>query len=113
MATITSSALAASPSLTNTAATTYLSGLLNRSLRIHINDGRMFVGNLKCTDRERNVVLATTYEYRRPSPQAVEQAMVEAARAGSSGGGVKVDMVRRFVGLVVVPGAYITKIETD
>jgi hypothetical protein len=28
-------------------------------------------------------------------------------------GNVKVDMVKRFVGLVVVPGRYITKIEVE
>lgn len=35
------------------------------------------------------------------------------AGGGSTTGSVKVDMIRRFVGLVVVPGRYITKIEVE
>ncbi|GAM88446.1 hypothetical protein ANO11243_064790 [Dothideomycetidae sp. 11243] len=85
----------------NTTATHFLTSLLNKSLRIHLVDGRMFIGQLKCTDRERNVVLATTYEYRRPTARALERA---AAAAQSGQGTVKLDMERRFVGLVVVPG---------
>ncbi|PSK34189.1 hypothetical protein B9Z65_8515 [Elsinoe australis] len=99
--------------MSNAHATTYLSSLLNKSLRIHVTDGRMFVGQMKCTDQERNIILACTHEYRRPSERAIEQAAAEAAQQPPTDGKVRLDMVKRFVGLVVVPGQYITKIELD
>ncbi|PNS14266.1 hypothetical protein CAC42_6779 [Sphaceloma murrayae] len=103
-------ASSASPApLTNAQATTYLTSLLNKPLRLHVTDGRMFVGQMKCTDRERNVILACTHEYRRPSQRSIEQA----ASAPSTDGKVRLNMIKRFVGLVVVPGEYITKIELD
>lgn len=74
----------------------YLTQLLNRTLHVHTADGRMFVGQLKCTDNERNLILAMTHECRQPSAQR------------ASG-----DMKKRFVGLVVVPGQHITKIELE
>ena len=69
----------------------------------------MFVGQLKCTDRDRNIILALTHEYRQPSQKAVERAAKESEGTGK----VKVDMQKRFVGLIVVPGQYIEKIEVD
>jgi N-alpha-acetyltransferase 38, NatC auxiliary subunit len=65
--------------------------------------------------QDRNLILANTYEYRFPSPAAPEdvsaQPLPPAAAAEGDGGVVKVDMTSRFIGLVVVPGQYITKIE--
>lgn len=90
----------------------YLTSLLNRTLHIHISDGRMFVGQLKCTDNERNIILAMTHEYRQPSQADIEMAAEQHERAGSTGN-VKVDMKKRFVGLIVIPGQYITKIELE
>ena len=34
----------------NTKATEYLEHLLNKKLRVHTNDKRMFIGDFKCTD---------------------------------------------------------------
>ena len=34
----------------NTKATEYLELLLNKKLRVHTNDRRMFIGDFKCTD---------------------------------------------------------------
>ena len=93
-------------------ASAYLSTLLNRNLHIHTTDGRMFVGDLKCTDPERNIILSMTHEYRQPSQADVRLAAERHQRAGLEGN-VKVDMKKRFVGLVVVPGKYITKIEVE
>lgn len=53
-----------------------------------------------------------THEYRHPSKAAVELAARAHQEAGKEGN-VKVDMLKRFVGLVVVPGAYVTKIEVE
>lgn len=72
----------------------------------------MFVGTLKCTDRERNLILAVTHEYREPSEQDRLLAAQRQEYLGLSGP-VKVDMKKRFVGLIVVPGQYITKIEIE
>lgn len=109
----------------------FLNSLLNKTLRIYITDRRIFVGQLKCTDKacssisllllppseqksnhhqDRNIILSLTHEYRHPSTSAVETA---ANNSGSTTGNVKVDMLKRFVGLVVVPGEYITKIEVE
>ncbi|KAF2172060.1 hypothetical protein M409DRAFT_17302 [Zasmidium cellare ATCC 36951] len=90
----------------------YLTNLLNRTLHVHISDGRMFVGQMKCTDNERNIILAMTHEYRQPTESDVEAATARHEKEGQTGN-VKVDMKKRFVGLVVVPGQYITKIELE
>ncbi|KAI9807864.1 MAG: hypothetical protein M1825_005170 [Sarcosagium campestre] len=113
-----------------------LVSLLNRKLRVTTTDTRVFVGQLKCTDRDRNVILALTHEYRVPPPPSLSSlppaslksaAVVEGEfdrGEGSEAGGVTaeiagrgetvwVDMTSRFLGLVVVPGRYITKIEVE
>lgn len=90
----------------------YLVSFLNKTLHIHITDGRMFVGQMKCTDNERNIILAMTQEYRQPSPSDIKLAAERHERAGKTGN-VKVDMKKRFVGLVVIPGQYITKMEVE
>lgn len=93
-------------------ASSYLSTFLNRTLHLHTTDGRMFAGQMKCTDPERNIILSMTHEYRQPSAADIKLAAERHEKAGKSGN-VKVDMKKRFVGLVVVPGKYITKIEVE
>ena len=90
----------------------WLNSLLNRTLHVHISDGRMFAGQMKCTDNECNIILSGTQEYRSPSPADIELAATKHASSGLPGN-FKVDMKKRFVGLVVVPGEYITKIELE
>ena len=90
----------------------YLGNLINRTLHVHTADGRMFVGLMKCTDNERNIILAMTHEYREPSQKDAERAMRRHEKAGGRGN-FSVDMKKRFVGLVVVPGRCITKIELE
>jgi small nuclear ribonucleoprotein (snRNP)-like protein len=86
----------------------YLAGFLNENLRIMTTDGRMFRGAFKCTDPDQNVVLAQTYEYRQPSAQQRAEA------AGKTAGGtVTLDMTSRYLGLVVVPGQHIVKMEVE
>ncbi|KAI9797694.1 MAG: hypothetical protein M1833_005355 [Piccolia ochrophora] len=92
----------------------FLRSLLNRTLHVTTTDDRLFVGQLKCTDRDRNVILALTHEYRQPSATAIrEAAALAAARGEPAQGNVKVDMTKRFLGLVVVPGEHITKVEVE
>lgn len=94
------------------AAEAYLAEYLNRTLHIHITDGRMFVGQMKCTDNERNIILAMSHEYRQPSQSDVRLAAARHQQEGKAGN-VKVDMKKRFVGLIVVPGQYITRMEVE
>lgn len=110
----------------NGAAVKYLESLLNRTLRAHTSDGRMFLGEFKCTDnvltdssrvrgyhiddfQESNIILAKTYEYRMPTAKAKEAIESEQANQGVH----KADMTSRFLGLVVVPGQHITKLEVE
>jgi hypothetical protein len=59
-----------------------------------------------------NIILSLTHEYRQPSPSAISDAAYTHELSGSTEN-LKVDMVKRFVGLVVVPGKHIRKIEVE
>ncbi|KAK3902113.1 hypothetical protein C8A05DRAFT_15790 [Staphylotrichum tortipilum] len=108
----------------------YLRSLLNKNLRVTTTDNRMFWGSFKCTDSESNMILQHTYEYRHPTPQQISDAAAEAkaevsaallatgggdgkAAKGKAKGKVKLDMTARYLGLVVVPGKYIVRIEAE
>ncbi|KAI9712136.1 MAG: hypothetical protein M1812_006974 [Candelaria pacifica] len=95
--------------MNNSAAVSYLESLIGKQLRITTTDTRMFVGTMKCTDHERNIILALTHEYRHPPAASV----AAVATTSSSMGNIKLDMTSRFLGLVVVPGQYITRIEVE
>jgi len=90
----------------------YLTTFLNRTLHLHTTDGRMFAGQMKCTDPQRNIILSMTHEYRQPSTADIQLAAARHERAGKSGN-VKVDLKKRFVGLVVVPGRFVERIEVE
>lgn len=62
------------------------------------------------TLQESNIILAKTYEYRMPTQKAKREA-VENAEAGRRIG--RADMTSRFVGLIVVPGKHIVKLEVE
>jgi len=100
------------PSTAYSEAEAYLSTFLNQTLHLHISDGRIFVGQMKCTDNERNIILACTQEYRQPSETDAKRALTERG-ASDNGTKVNLEMRKRFVGLVVVPGQYIEKIEVE
>ena len=93
-------------------ATEYLSSFLNKTLHLHTSDGRIFVGQMKCTDTERNIILAMTHEYRQPTEGDLKRAF-ERYGSDSTAAKVNLSMKKRFVGLVVVPGKYIEKIEAE
>lgn len=118
----------------------FLKSLLNKNLRITTSDTRMFLGQFKCTDsvrlpfppslppyllplifptpnptlfnsnnlpnQDRNIILSHTFEYRLPSlpPPSALQTGKEP---------VTLDMTSRYLGLVVVPGEYVTRIEVE
>lgn len=89
----------------------YLQSLLGKTLRVRINDQRLFVGQFKCTDNECNIILANSHEYREPTLAAIRRAAAKAEANGDSK--VRADMTSRFVGLIVVPGRLITKLELE
>ena len=68
--------------------------LLNRRLRVFLTDGRILLGNLRCIDRQGNLLLANTMEVRRREQAAQAQAQLGVTNAGWE---------ERQVGLVVVP----------
>ena len=60
------------------------------------------------------MVLANTHEYRQPSERTVKAAAAAAvAAANASKDSVELDMISRFLGLVVLPGHHIVKIEVE
>ncbi|KAJ9660781.1 hypothetical protein H2198_002320 [Neophaeococcomyces mojaviensis] len=91
-------------------AISFLESLLGKTLHITILDGRLFTGIFKCTDNESNVILANSFEYRMPSKAAEEKAKQEAKVTGRP---ARADMTSRFVGLIVVPGKQIVKMELE
>ncbi|KAI6088127.1 Sm-like ribonucleoprotein [Hypoxylon rubiginosum] len=92
----------------------FLKSLLNRNLRVYTTDGRLFVGNFKCTDTHSNIVLSLTYEYRQPSQQKLAEAAAAASTSAEPGKStVTADMPSRYLGLVVIPGHHIVKMEVE
>ena len=63
--------------------------------------------------KECNIILAQTYEYRLPSSTAIKEAAVNAEQSPSSPDTVKADMTSRYLGLIVVPGQHVTRIEVE
>ncbi|KAF2646842.1 hypothetical protein P280DRAFT_464998 [Massarina eburnea CBS 473.64] len=94
--------------MANDQATFYLTQFIGKALRIHTSDGRVFGGQLKCTDKDRNIILALTYEYRAPSAEAIKKAI-----QASGNSKAHVDWNSRYVGLVVIPGEHVKKIEYE
>ncbi|CAI4218587.1 unnamed protein product [Parascedosporium putredinis] len=90
----------------------YLSSLINKYLRVTSTDGRIFWGQFRCIDPDRNIILSQTFEYRQPSVQKRIDA-VDAQTSGEASGKVKLPMTSRFMGLVVVPGRHIAKVELE
>ncbi|KAI0536760.1 LSM domain-containing protein [Xylaria digitata] len=96
---------------TKAEAEAYLKSLINKTLRVHATDGRMFIGTFKCTDTDRNIVLSLTYEYRQPSQQKLAEAVAAAMSDNSQN--IKADMASRYLGLIVIPGEHIVRIEVE
>jgi len=86
----------------------FLEQYLGKVLRIHTNDKRIFVGEMKCTDGPCNIVLGLTHEYRPPAESVVQAAIEETGTPQ-----LQMPFQSRFVGLVVVPGSCIVKIEQE
>lgn len=64
--------------------------------------------------QERNIILANSFEYRFPTPSAIEAAAKQnESKPESQSATVKVNMTSRLIGLIVIPGKHITKIELE
>ena len=59
-------------------------------------------------DKDRNIILALTYEYRAPTAEVIRQTVEVTGNPSAP-----VSWNSRYVGLVVVPGAHIKKIEFE
>lgn len=59
--------------------------------------------------QDRNIILSQTFEYRQPSAKK----RLEAAQNAGDAEKVTLQMSSRFLGLVVVPGMHIAKIELE
>ncbi|OAL04440.1 hypothetical protein IQ06DRAFT_290547 [Phaeosphaeriaceae sp. SRC1lsM3a] len=94
--------------MNNDEATFWLSQFIGKNLRIHASDGRVFGGQMKCTDKDRNIILALAHEYRAPSAEVIRKAIEDSGNPSAS-----VPWNSRYVGLIVVPGQHITKIEFE
>ncbi|MCJ1402173.1 hypothetical protein MMC11_005392 [Xylographa trunciseda] len=110
-------------------AKSYLRSLLNRVLHIYTTDNRMFVGEFKCTDnipleQDRNIILSSAHEYRIPPPPSAITGSSSSLTStnhpsangpsGDAGKTVILDLSPpRYIGLIVVPGPHITKIEVE
>ena len=70
------------------------------------------IGSSAECNQERNIILGQAFEYREPSATAVKAAADASAVEGSTGK-MKLDMTSRFLGLIVVPGQHITRIELE
>ncbi|RPA87198.1 hypothetical protein BJ508DRAFT_410738 [Ascobolus immersus RN42] len=51
----------------------FLTSLLLKTIRVHTKDGRVFVGTFKCTDRDLNIILSETSEFRPPPVSAISE----------------------------------------
>lgn len=58
--------------------------------------------------QDRNIILSLAYEYRAPSTEAIRKAVEESGNPSAN-----VTWNSRYVGLVVVPGQHVTKIEFE
>jgi hypothetical protein len=124
----------------------FLQSLLGKRLRVHATDGRIFVGQMKCTDpvgcppptyisldpskgtrhgsfpisleahkkgtrpQECNIILSSTVEFRPPTTPSLPP---PAANPRHDPTDSFPGLVSRGVGLIVVPGRHVTKIEVE
>jgi len=92
----------------NQQATAYLSSLISKTLRVTTTDTRMFLGQFKCTDSDRNIILSHTFEYRLPPPPTPSS-----TTSNPETKTITQDLSSRYLGLVVIPGEFIQKIEVE
>ena len=80
---------------------------LNKNMKIKMTDGRMLVGVFVCTDKDKNVILGSCQEYVNVPDDHVEENKISTETADSNGS------EPRLLGLAMIPGRHIVKIEVD
>lgn len=73
-----------------------------RDPRYHRNSGRTDIV------QDRNIILALAHEYRAPSAEAIRKAVEDSGNPS-----ISVQWNSRYVGLIVIPGQHIKKIEFE
>ncbi|KAG9415414.1 N-alpha-acetyltransferase 38, NatC auxiliary subunit [Aphanomyces cochlioides] len=66
-------------------------GLLDEQLRVEITDGRILVGHFHCLDRDQNLILTDTAEFRCPQDSTFAPSV-------------------RSLGMILIPGRHVRKI---
>lgn len=117
-------------------ASDWLSQFVGKTLRVHAEDGRVFGGQLKCTDKvsggwsfmfnvstsslamsliidvdilqDRNIILSLAHEWRAPPAETIRKAVEDSGNLSHT-----VNWNSRYVGLIVIPGQHIVKIEFE
>ena len=78
-------------------------GLINWRLKVTVNDGRAFVGQMLAFDRHMNLVLAECEEFRRVRPKK---------KAGETEAG-PVQEMKRTLGLVILRGETVVSLSVE
>lgn len=95
---VTTSSFSFSTAMTdskNRPAVTYIKSLLQSVMRVHCDDGRIFLGEFRCVDKECNIIFTNAEEFR----------SVTSSQSQSG------QMKSRFVAMIMIPRRIITKIE--
>ncbi|EJD54956.1 hypothetical protein AURDEDRAFT_25718, partial [Auricularia subglabra TFB-10046 SS5] len=82
-----------------------LQSYLTKVMRIAIADGRVFLGMFACIDKDRNIVLVNTEEFRVSGPQQQQDTFSRSASSGIEGG--------RYVGMVMIPWKHVVSAEVE
>lgn len=90
-----------------------LTSTLNQYYRISIQDGRVFIGVFTCMDKDKNIILTSTEEYRleksgtyaKGSPWFLQLVSLQVL--------MLFRLLGRYVGMVMVPWRYVVKVEVE
>ncbi|PHH52584.1 hypothetical protein CFIMG_005412RA [Ceratocystis fimbriata CBS 114723] len=96
--------------LEDTSPRDFLGSLINKQLRVEIQDGRYFHGQLKCTDPDMNIVLSNVYEHQKPQSKPLDASSGDASPPLEQ---TSPDLEHRALRSVVIPGEHIVKIELE
>ncbi|KAJ1446797.1 hypothetical protein M885DRAFT_577098 [Pelagophyceae sp. CCMP2097] len=78
-----------------------LRGLLGRTLRFTLSDGRVVIGGFQCMDHARNFIASNATETRK----------FEVTKGASAVFGTEPRFLNRVLGLVLVPGKHLVRVD--
>jgi len=98
--------------------------MMGRTARVTVSDGRVVEGQLYCIDKQRNIVIKGAQMVRKSTGEtrparglggmaaaAACSAVLARCSAAAEGTETAADRARRWLGIIMVPGAHATKIE--